>query len=78
MEPLREPLVAREHLEAFTSLVHAGFKQPRKTMLNSLADGLGTERAETTGLLHAAGIDPSVRPQAVTLEQWVDLLRVAR
>src|SRR5207302_852847 len=42
LEPLpdAERAIARSETAAFTELVRAGFKQPRKTLANSLAEGL--------------------------------------
>lgn len=70
-------LLSREEQEDFVRLVQAGFKQPRKTLANSLADGLGIARAEAAGRLDSAGIDASLRPQALAVQDWVRLYRGA-
>ncbi|HEX8967439.1 MAG TPA: 16S rRNA (adenine(1518)-N(6)/adenine(1519)-N(6))-dimethyltransferase RsmA, partial [Chloroflexota bacterium] len=77
LEPIEETdrAVRRAELDRFVSLVQAGFKQPRKTLANSLADGLGTARALAAERLVRAGIDPSLRPQAVSMADWVRLFR---
>lgn len=77
LEPLpdSERLVGRHELEKFVALVHAGFKQPRKTLANSLADGLGAPRAEAAAKLEEARLDPSLRPQALSVADWVRLFR---
>ena len=59
----------------FTKLVQAGFKQPRKKLANSLAEGLGAPKEVATALLLAVGIDPSLRPQALAVADWVRLYR---
>jgi 16S rRNA (adenine1518-N6/adenine1519-N6)-dimethyltransferase len=56
--------------EAFFTVVRAGFSAPRKQLRNSLARGLGVEPAVASELLAAAAIDPTLRPQALALEQW--------
>jgi 16S rRNA (adenine1518-N6/adenine1519-N6)-dimethyltransferase len=60
----------------FERLVHGLFAQPRKTVLNSLADGLQRQDKEA---LHAAlctaAIDPGARPCTLTVTQVVALLR---
>jgi len=75
LEPLGEPAVERDELQEFVRLVQAGFKQPRKTLANSLADGLGVPRAVATQRLDRVGVDPGVRPQTLTVDDWVRLFR---
>ena len=76
-----EPLAAthraiqREELAEFVTLVQAGFKQPRKTLANSLSDGLGIPKTEAIEHLRGADIDPALRPQALALTDWVRLFR---
>jgi 16S rRNA (adenine1518-N6/adenine1519-N6)-dimethyltransferase len=74
LDPLPEPLVPFEQREAFLRVVRAGFTQPRKTLLNSLGQGLGQgsgwERAEVRDLLDAAQIAPERRPQELSLQEW--------
>jgi 16S rRNA (adenine1518-N6/adenine1519-N6)-dimethyltransferase len=78
LEPLEdaERLVARQELTTFTDLVHAGFKQPRKTLANSLADGLQVAKAEAVSRLAASDIDPQKRPEDLTVEDWARLFRI--
>jgi len=58
LTPIPEPAVPRDDLEAFVTLVQAGFKQPRKTLANSLAEGLKVGRDEAVQRLARAEIDP--------------------
>ncbi|MBM4396833.1 MAG: ribosomal RNA small subunit methyltransferase A [Deltaproteobacteria bacterium] len=58
---------------AVEALAHALHAQPRKTVANSLANGLGVPRAEAESLLARAGIDPALRPAHVTPMQLMDL-----
>jgi 16S rRNA (adenine1518-N6/adenine1519-N6)-dimethyltransferase len=51
-------------------LVKAGFGERRKTLRNSLSGGLHLSKDDTEQLLHAASIDPGLRAQNLTLEQW--------
>src|SRR5207249_9717621 len=46
LEPLpdEERPIPRRELTRFVTLVQAGFKQPRKKLVNSLAEGLGTAK----------------------------------
>jgi 16S rRNA (adenine1518-N6/adenine1519-N6)-dimethyltransferase len=79
LEPLTESAraVRREETSEFTTLVQAGFKQPRKTLANSLSEGLHVARDQAAGLLTRAGIEPGLRPQALAVGDWVRLFRTA-
>jgi 16S rRNA (adenine1518-N6/adenine1519-N6)-dimethyltransferase len=56
--------------KSFFRLVKAGFSQRRKTLLNSLSGGLHLTKPETLALLATARIDPRLRPQNLSLEEW--------
>jgi 16S rRNA (adenine1518-N6/adenine1519-N6)-dimethyltransferase len=73
--PEHERLVARAELAEFVALVQAGFKQPRKQLANSLADGLDSPRPAVIELLTRALIDPALRPQDLGVADWVRLFR---
>jgi 16S rRNA (adenine1518-N6/adenine1519-N6)-dimethyltransferase len=75
LEPTSERSVQRDEFGAFVALVQAGFKQPRKTLANSLSEGLGVPRMKALERLAQAGIDPSLRPQVLAVEDWVRLFR---
>jgi 16S rRNA (adenine1518-N6/adenine1519-N6)-dimethyltransferase len=64
------PRAGARDSDAFFTVVRAGFSAPRKQLRNSLARGLGIEPALAGELLAAAVIDPTLRPQALALEQW--------
>jgi 16S rRNA (adenine1518-N6/adenine1519-N6)-dimethyltransferase len=74
LDPLPESLAPFEQREAFLGVVRAGFTQPRKTLLNSLSQGLGQdggwERADVRALLGAAGLASERRPQELMLAEW--------
>jgi 16S rRNA (adenine1518-N6/adenine1519-N6)-dimethyltransferase len=73
--PEHERLIARAELADFVTLVQAGFKQPRKQLANSLADGLGSPKPAAIELLTRAAIDPALRPQDLAVADWVRLFR---
>ena len=58
---------------AFFTLVRGGFSTRRKQLRNSLAVGLHVAPDEADGWLAGAGIDATLRPQALSLEQWASL-----
>jgi len=57
-------------VKAFFRVVKAGFGARRKTLLNSLSGGLHLSKPEAAELLTRAGIDPGLRAQNLSLEQW--------
>ena len=66
----REPLALEDALlPAFGNLVARAFAQRRKTLRNSLSDVLETAQ------IHAAGVDPSARPETLAVEDFVALTR---
>lgn len=73
LEPYAQPLIALEERDAFFKVVRAGFSAPRKQLRNTLAQGLGMQPGEVTVGLAAAGVDPTVRPQHLSVLDWVTL-----
>ena len=73
--PDAERAIGRAELAPFVELVRAGFKQPRKTLANSLAEGLAAPKEHALQRLVRATIDPTARPQALALDDWVRLFR---
>lgn len=69
---LRAPVT---DVDAFFQVARAGFSAPRKQLRNALARGLGIEPAAAADLLAAAGIDPTLRAQALGLADWSALAR---
>lgn len=65
-----EPLFADVDPKDFFRLVKAGFGEKRKTLLNALSAGLHLDKPAVTTWLEAAGIDPQLRAQALSLEDW--------
>ena len=72
--PRAEREVSDDLLPGFLELVQAGFTQPRKTLANSLAQGLGLPRKQVEARLVAAGIDSGARPQHLQIADWLALL----
>jgi 16S rRNA (adenine1518-N6/adenine1519-N6)-dimethyltransferase len=64
-----------ENVEAFFSVVRAGFSARRKQLRNALAQGLRIEPKMAASLLDAAGVDPTLRAQTLPLEAWASLAR---
>ena len=77
IDPLRRPAVEVDDAGDFFELVRAGFSAPRKQLRNSLSHGLGIHPVEAEGLLEKAGLDPSLRPENLSLEHWKRLYECA-
>jgi len=60
---------------AFSGFVHAVFAQPRKTVANSMMNGLKLDRQTVEALLADAGVDPGCRPNCVTPVQAIEMFR---
>jgi len=70
--PYSEPAIKDATL--FFKLIHATFAQRRKTLSNSLQNGLGKSKEEIISALATAQIKPSARPQELSLPDWQRLL----
>jgi len=57
-------------------LVRIGFSARRKTLENSLSNGLRQDKQSIRELIAEASIDARVRPQVLTLEDWGRLYKV--
>jgi 16S rRNA (adenine1518-N6/adenine1519-N6)-dimethyltransferase len=71
-----EPLFPDVDIKVFFRVMKAGFALRRKTLLNSLSSGLHIDRNAVVALCEAAQIDPKLRAQALSLEQWYNLYSV--
>lgn len=56
-------------------ILHACFIGKRKQLHNSLTNNLNLDKDFVLQVLTKLKIDPTVRPQAVSLEQWLDLAK---
>ena len=64
-----EPRIASP-VEKFFKVVSAGFAMSRKQLHNSLAQRLWMPAGSAPVLLREIGIDPTRRPQTLTIEEW--------
>jgi len=73
--PRPDPIVSPDEERAFRILVQGAFGMRRKQMRRVVRSlyGLGAEEAEAR--LATAGIDPEVRPETLTPEQFARLMR---
>ncbi len=70
-----EPPVQAEDEKRMFSLIRASFNQRRKTLANGLSNAqeLGVTREQVTKVLEELGLSPTVRGEALTLEQFAQL-----
>jgi 16S rRNA (adenine1518-N6/adenine1519-N6)-dimethyltransferase len=64
------PLFPNLDSKRFFQIVKAGFAGRRKTLSNSLSAGLHLSKEATNERLQKAGINPGLRAQALSLEDW--------
>jgi len=53
----------QEESRKYYAFIRALFKQPRKTILNNLRDGLDSTKEEIEKVLESQGLEPKLRPQ---------------
>jgi len=70
--PYEQPAIA--NIDLFFRIIHATFAQRRKTLSNSLRNGLGKVKEEIAAILKKANIKPTTRPQELTLSDWKTLI----
>lgn len=57
-------------VQRFFRLVKAGFAERRKKLRSSLSGGLNISKSDAESLLNNANIDPNLRAQALSLDDW--------
>ena len=62
-------------LDAFFRVVRAGFGNPRKQLRNSLSFGLHVKQEVVDAVMRAPGIDVTLRPQVLSLDDWGAITR---
>lgn len=73
----KEPLIQPAEEKQFFRIVKAGFSAKRKKLRSSIASGLHLSKADAEVLLVKAGISPEDRAEALSLDDWVRLSRLA-
>jgi len=72
-----QPLVSNQDEKKFFRLVKAGFSAKRKKLRSSLSGGLGMSKPDVETLLKQVGIDPEDRAEALSIEDWQRLAKIA-
>jgi 16S rRNA (adenine1518-N6/adenine1519-N6)-dimethyltransferase len=73
--PLATPLVAPEEEQRFRVLVQSAFGMRRKQMRRVVRTLYSLDAEQADELLARTGIEPEVRPETLTVEQFAGLLR---
>ncbi len=68
-----EKAVSVNDEKLFFKVVKAAFSQRRKTLLNCLASGFSTDKAETAKIMESVGIDPMRRGETLSLSEFANL-----
>ena len=68
-----EPRAPLDLVDPFFCMARAGFRQKRKKLRNSLAALPQMNKDQLEGLFMAAGLSPDLRPQQLSVEDWVTL-----
>ncbi|MFN3925944.1 MAG: 16S rRNA (adenine(1518)-N(6)/adenine(1519)-N(6))-dimethyltransferase RsmA [Pseudanabaenaceae cyanobacterium] len=67
----RPPQPPAQHPRLLQQIVHLGFSQRRKMLHNNLASLV--QRDILTGILRSLGINPQVRAEELSLQEWIAL-----
>ncbi len=70
-----QPKLSAEGVDKLFKLAHAAFNQKRKMLRNSLQPLLGHDSDSVSEVLEQAGIDPRRRPETLSLEEWIRLVK---
>lgn len=70
------PLLTDVNEKDFFRVVKAGFSSKRKKLRSSLSGGLTISKSDVEGLLIRARIDPDMRAEALSLDDWTRLTRI--
>lgn len=62
-------------IETFFRVVRAGFGNPRKQLRNSLSFGLYANQTIVDEIMRDAGVDATLRPQVLSLDDWASITR---
>ena len=76
LDVLDTPPIPTGEVSRFLDFVGSGFHSPRKQLRNSFGHGLRATRECVDELLARGSIEPSRRPETLTVDEWVRLWRI--
>ncbi len=62
--------------EKYYELIHIIFKQPRKTLINNLKEGLDIPKNELEKALKSLGLPVNCRPKNLTIKKILELIKL--
>ena len=79
LTPLAAPAVETADEKLFFAIVRAAFNQRRKTLSNAAVAAFNgqLDKNEIAGLLESCGLDPKVRGERLSLQEYADLTNAA-
>ena len=77
LEMRDKPLVLEKDQKAFFRVVKAGFANKRKKLRSSMSAGLAISKSDAEKLLRQAGVDPDLRAEDLSIDDWIRLMRGA-
>lgn len=77
LETLATPRIAPEDEKAFFRVVKAGFSSKRKKLRSSIAAGLAISKPAAEELLRHANINPELRAEDLSIDDWIALAKDA-
>jgi 16S rRNA (adenine1518-N6/adenine1519-N6)-dimethyltransferase len=78
LTPRADPLISADEVEPYRTFVQALFGMRRKQMGNALRSGGNLSAAQAAAVLEKLEIDPQVRPEMLSPEQFASLMRECR
>lgn len=75
---LRDTPIPLPDEASFFRVVKAAFTQRRKTVVNSLSQAFGLPKDRIREMLTACSLAENLRPEALTLDDWVKLYEMSR
>lgn len=75
---LRDTPIPLPDEAVFFRVVKAAFTQRRKTVVNSLSQAFGLPKDRIREMLAACGLAENLRPEALTLDDWIRLYRMSK
>jgi len=73
-----EPVIPENEQTFFFKIVKAGFSAKRKKLRSSLPGGLGISVKDAEKILFAAGINPDLRAESLSIQDWIRLTRESK
>ncbi|MCD4827655.1 MAG: 16S rRNA (adenine(1518)-N(6)/adenine(1519)-N(6))-dimethyltransferase RsmA [Acholeplasmataceae bacterium] len=73
IEKRDKPLLEPNAEKVFLSIVRSAFKQKRKTLVNNWFEAYQIDKTEIQSFLESFNIDPNIRAEKVTINQFMDM-----